>query len=197
MTFLLQAFFHKPWGEREKRLAELIAQNEAYKLMLDLSRKVGEAAGGAESVERGLQASVETLRQELKLDGCSLRSYHAETEDLRPVVGCGYRANGSSPMPLSAKTGIAGKAIRERRPIFVENPDEEKEFVKPTGAAAPVRSLFCVPLAEHGEVIGVLSGSSREPRNFTAHEREILEIIAARLTSLLRIHRGFEPPPAS
>jgi transcriptional regulator with GAF, ATPase, and Fis domain len=188
MAYLLMMFFNRPWDEREKRLAELNAQNDLFRLMFDVTRRVGEAAGAAETIDRGLQASVETLKNELKLEGCSLRGYNKETDNLEPVVGCGYRKDNAKPLPLSAKTGIAGKAIQERRPIFVENPDDEKDFVKPSSDAAPVKALFCVPLIEQGDVVGVLSGSCREVRRFSTHEREILDLIASRLTSLLRIH---------
>ncbi len=204
MAFLLQSFFNKPWTEREKRVAELNAQNEVFRVMFDVTRRVGEAAGAAETIERGLQASVETLKNELKLDGCSLRSYNKANDNLEAVVGCGYRKEGAAkPMPLSANVGIAGKAIQERRPIFVENPDQEKDFVKPAGDSAQVKSLFCVPLIEQGDVVGVLSGSCGEVRVFSPHERQILELIAARLTTLLRIHSAarlgdlssLTPPP--
>lgn len=197
MAYLLIMFFNRPWNEREKRLAELNAQNELFRLMFDVTRRVGEAAGGGETIERGLQASVETLKTELKLDGCSLRSYNKETDNLEPVVGCGYRKDNAKPLPLSARTGIAGKAIQERRPIFVENPEDEKEFVRPSGDGAPVKALFCVPLIEQGEVVGVLSGSCRETRKFSAHEREVLDLIAARLTSLLRIYSAVRTAAAS
>jgi len=139
---------------------------------------------------------VETLRSELRLDGCSLRAYDPRTEVLGPVVGCGYRAAAGTPLALSANSGIAGKAIRERRAMFVENPEDEKEFVAPSPDSAPVKSLFCVPLIEQGEVVGVLSGSSQEIRRFTPHEQDILKLIASRLTTLLRVYRSPGPQPS-
>jgi len=192
MVLLLGSFFHKPWMSREQALTELKAQNEVFRLMFETTRQVGEAASSAKTIDRGLQASVETLRDKLNLDGCSLRLYDPSTESLESLAGIGYRGDDVKQVPLSSKTGIAGKAIQERRPVFVENPALEKDFVKADGGA-PVKSLFCVPLIEQDEIVGVLSGSCQEKRKFDQHEQEVLALISARLASLLQLHRISKP----
>jgi putative methionine-R-sulfoxide reductase with GAF domain len=193
VTMLVHIFLHKPWEEREKHMAMLSAQNEVYREIVNVTRKVGHAATQAANVERAMQASVETLKEELKLDGCSLRMLDAGKEQLVSVAGVGYRDPNYKPVPLSSKEGVAGKAIAERRAIFVEDTAQERDFVKSATTSAPIQSLFCVPLLEQGNVVGVLSGSSRTPRKFSEHEREILEMISNRLSSLLWQYKSLQP----
>lgn len=194
VMLMMQIFLYRPWDDREKQLTLLRAQNEVFREIFEVTRKVGHAATQAASVERAMQASVETLRDELKLDGCSLRMMDSKNQQLLSVAGCGYRDPNYKPVPLSASQGIAGKAISERRSIFVEDTSQEREFVKTNTSSAPIQSLFCVPLIEQGDVVGVLSGSSRTPRKFSPQEREILDMISNRLSALLKQYMSIQAP---
>lgn len=196
LMLIMQIFLYKPWTERERLLAELSAQNRLYAEMFAVTRRVGHAASEAATVERGMQAAVETLREELKLDGCSLRMLDEKKNQLISVAGVGYRNPSVKPVPLAANQGIAGKAIAERRSIFIADTSQEKEFVSPTGSSAPIRSLFCVPLIEQGTIVGVLSGSCSTPRNFAPHERDVLDLISARLAALLYQYRTIQATTA-
>jgi transcriptional regulator with GAF, ATPase, and Fis domain len=185
MMFLLQVFLHKPWTEKDRSLAQLEAQNKVYQEIFNITKKVNAASSEAQSVERGMQASVETLREELKLDGCSIRMLDPVSKQLLAISGCGYRDPNRKPMPLPATMGVAGKAISERRSIFVEDTTQEADFVQSPGHP-PIMSLFCIPLIAQGEVVGVLSGSSRSLRTFNEHERQILDLVSSRLAGLMK-----------
>jgi signal transduction protein with GAF and PtsI domain len=186
MMFLLQLFLHKPWIEKDKALAALEAQNKVYQDIFHITKKVNAVSNEAQTVERGMQASVETLREELKLDGCSIRFLDPVSKQLLAISGCGYRDPSRKPMPLPATMGVAGKAIAERRPIFVEDTSQEADFVQQSDAQVRIASLFCIPLIAQGEVVGVLSGSSRSLRKFDDHERQILDLVASRLSGLMK-----------
>jgi transcriptional regulator with GAF, ATPase, and Fis domain len=186
MMFLLQVFLHKPWTEKERSVAQLEAQNKVYQEIFSITKKVTAVSNEAQSVERGMQASVETLREELKLDGCSIRFLDPVSKQLLAISGCGYRDPNRKPMPLPATMGVAGKAIAERRAIFVEDVTQEKDFVRPSDGQLTIASLFCIPLIAQGEVVGVLSGSSRALRKFNEHERQILDLVSSRLAGLMK-----------
>lgn len=186
MMFLLQVFLHKPWSDRDKAMATLEAQNKVYQEIFNVTRKVANVAAEAATVERGMQAGVETIREELKLDGCSVRMLDPVSKQLLAISGCGYRDPNRKPMPLPATMGVAGKAISERRPIFVEDTTQEKDFVQPGDGQVKILSLFCIPLISQGEVVGVLSGSSRALRSFGEHEKQILDMVSSRLAGLMK-----------
>jgi transcriptional regulator with GAF, ATPase, and Fis domain len=186
IMFLVQTFLRKPWEEREALVKKLEIQNEIYQEVFSVAQRVAQVSSEAHSVERAMQASVETLREELKLEGCSIRMHDPATGSLLAISGCGYRSANRPPIPLPANSGVAGKAISERRPIFVEDVSQEKDFIQ--GAAAPsIKSLFCIPLVEEGQVVGVLSGSFREIHRFNPTEKQILALVSSRLAAL--IHR--------
>jgi len=81
--------------------------------------------------------------------------------------------------PLKIGEGVAGKVVKENRPITVKDVTEEKEYKhKDIAKKEGLCSLLCVPLAVRGKVIGVINCYTPKPHNFTETEINILTSIA-------------------
>ncbi|OQX52554.1 MAG: histidine kinase [Candidatus Omnitrophica bacterium 4484_213] len=81
--------------------------------------------------------------------------------------------------PLKIGEGIAGKVVKENKPITVKDVTQEKEYKYQNIAKKEgLCSLLCVPLNVKGKVIGVLNSYTSQPHNFSEIEIHILTSIA-------------------
>lgn len=81
--------------------------------------------------------------------------------------------------PLKIGEGIAGKVVKENRPMAVKDISQEKEYKhKDIAKKEGLRSLLCVPLAVKGRVIGALNCYTSKPHDFTETSINILTTIA-------------------
>ena len=75
--------------------------------------------------------------------------------------------------------GFAGRVVAERRPITI--PDvEHADILNPLLRQKGIRSLLGVPLLVGGRALGVLHVGTLHPRDFTADDRDLLQLAADR-----------------
>jgi len=80
---------------------------------------------------------------------------------------------------LKIGEGIAGKVVKENKPIAVKDVTKEKEYKhKDIAKKEGLCSLLCVPLAVKGKAIGVINCYTSTSHDFTETEIEILTTIA-------------------
>jgi two-component system, sensor histidine kinase PdtaS len=80
---------------------------------------------------------------------------------------------------LGLGESIAGRAIRRRQPVVVQDVQQEPDFVGHDLAAEQgLRSMVCVPLQLQHRVVGVLSCYAGEVRQFPPDEVAALETLA-------------------
>jgi len=76
-------------------------------------------------------------------------------------------------------SGIAGRAVRENKPISVYNVLRNKEYLyKDIARLAKLKSLLCVPMNIKGKVIGVINCYTTKLHKFNSVEEKILVSIA-------------------
>lgn len=81
--------------------------------------------------------------------------------------------------PLKIGEGIAGKVVKENKPITVKDVTEEKEYKhKDIAKKEKLCSLLSVPLSVKGKAIGALNCYTSEPHDFTETEINIITSIA-------------------
>lgn len=81
--------------------------------------------------------------------------------------------------PLGIGEGIAGKAVKENKPIVIYDISKEPEYkYKDIAKKEGLRSLLCVPLAVKEKVIGVLNSYTSRPHKFSKEEIDILTTVA-------------------
>jgi two-component system, response regulator PdtaR len=81
--------------------------------------------------------------------------------------------------PLRIGEGIAGKVVKENRPIVVPDVSKEPEYkYQDIARKQKVVSMLSVPMLVKGKVMGVLSTYTPRAHKFTESEIEILSSIA-------------------
>jgi len=81
--------------------------------------------------------------------------------------------------PLKIGEGVAGKAVKENKPIVVKDVTKEKEYKhKDIAKKEGLCSFLCVPLTVKGHVIGVINCYTSKPHDFTETQVNILTSVA-------------------
>ena len=81
--------------------------------------------------------------------------------------------------PLKIGEGIAGKVVKEKKPVVVKDVSKKKEYkYRDIAKKERLRSLLCVPLAVKGKVIGVINCYTPKLHNFTETEIDVLTSVA-------------------
>jgi len=82
-------------------------------------------------------------------------------------------------LPLKIGEGIAGKVVKENKPIVIKDVTKEKEYKhKDIAKKEGLKSLLCVPLVVKGKVIGAINCYTSKTHSFTETEINILSSIA-------------------
>ncbi len=83
---------------------------------------------------------------------------------------------------------IAGRALRERRPIVVADVSHSQEHFRQVDEVTGfrTRSLMAVPIHWQGETIGVLEVLNRREGMFDEHDLNMLEALASQAAALIR-----------
>ncbi|MCX7046215.1 MAG: ATP-binding protein [Candidatus Sumerlaeota bacterium] len=84
--------------------------------------------------------------------------------------------------------GIVGLAAQRKRALRLDDVQSDREFILVPSSPAHIRSLMCFPLVFDDQVIGVLNLSHSEPAFFSLESEKLIEIIAGRITRLIRTH---------
>jgi len=81
--------------------------------------------------------------------------------------------------PLKVGEGIAGKVVKENRPIAVFDVTKKAEYkYKDIAKKEGLKSLLCVPLNVKGRTIGVINCYTSRPHKFSKMEVNVLTAVA-------------------
>ena len=81
--------------------------------------------------------------------------------------------------PLKIGEGIAGKVVKEKRPIEVLDVTKDKNYkYKEIASKEKLCSLLCLPLMVKGKAIGAIDVYTSRPHKFTKNEVNILTAVA-------------------
>jgi K+-sensing histidine kinase KdpD len=87
---------------------------------------------------------------------------------------------------LAFGEGITGRVAESRQPIAVADVTQDERFSWVRGFdVEALAGMLSVPLDWHGEVVGVLNVQTRDTREFSADDIELLQTIAALLAGIV------------
>jgi len=86
---------------------------------------------------------------------------------------------------ISVGEGFIGWVAEEKRPILVSDVLEDPRFADFPQARKKVRSALAAPIMVGGELMGVLSFASTQPRNFSSEDLQMLVTISSLAASLI------------
>jgi GAF domain-containing protein/anti-sigma regulatory factor (Ser/Thr protein kinase) len=146
---------------------------------LESLQRVTDAALAYLSEDALLAALLERITEILRSDTAAILMLEPDGETLRARAAKGLEEEVEQGVTIPVGGGFAGRIVAERQAIFV--PDvQQAEILNPILRETGIRSLLGVPLLVGGRVIGVLHVGSLTPREFTADDRELLQLAADR-----------------
>ena len=92
-----------------------------------------------------------------------------------------YRGDPSPHTTITIDKGICGAAVRERQTIIVSDTKADPRFL---ACSLSTNSEIVVPIFKGDKVVGEIDIDSDEPDAFQEHDRQILEVIAGKLSQL-------------
>ena len=154
-------------------MAEVIHSYEEMIRALSVFRRLAEGLGRKFTVREICEEVVNILFEELHLENCSIMLL--EGDRLRIEVGKG-EGSGRSETSLKVGEGIAGRALKEGRPIVVNDVDRDKDFLKlPTFVR--IGSLLTIPI--YGSTPkGVINMSHSRKNFFNPRQVDVLSLLS-------------------
>src|SRR5215212_6026722 len=131
------------------------------------------------AIEDLLAELLNRITEILAADTAAFLLLEPDGEVLRARAAKGVEEEVEQGVRIPVGPGFAGRIAAERRPIFVPDVDHA-DILNPILRQKGIRSLLGVPLLIEGRVIGVLHVGSLTPREFTAGDRELLQLVADR-----------------
>jgi diguanylate cyclase (GGDEF)-like protein len=151
----------------------MVDARQALKVLLDLTRRLGEDAPLEESLVLVTDAALALLPGH----HASIRLF----DESRTELLCGARSGaGATQPPVSFRPGegLVGWVAREGRSARVDDVTQDPRFVRRTSQGFDIRSAMAVPLLAGDSVIGVLAISARETTAY-GEEHDLLARLLA------------------
>ena len=123
------------------------------------------------------RVAVAEVRRVLGVEGASVAFWDEEERLLVPLAIDDPHVPEPTPVFRSGQ-GLIGEAYRRNAAVVVSDYGSELEH---PAAWAEVVSGLGVPLYAEGRLVGAISGQDYQPREFTAKDVELLELIAAQV----------------
>ncbi len=155
-------------------------ESMSYEQQIKALSKISKAIASELYLEDILRLIVAVTAQVMGSNICSLMLLNEKTKELIIRATQSISEEYNKKPPLKIGEGIAGKVVKENKPIAVKDVTKEKEYkygdiAKKEG----LKSLLCVPLAIKDKVIGVINCYTPEPHDFTETEIDVLTSIAS------------------
>lgn len=161
-------------------VARLLEQTRRRVEQLSALHAVDTAIGSTTDLRVSLQAVLDGVLHQLRVDAADVLLLNPSTLLLQYVAGSGFFTSEINRSACPIGTGQAGRAALERR--ITEVPDlgaSGAGFSRPALVAAErFKAYMGVPLIAKGEVKGVLEIFQRTPLRFDDERRSLLEVLA-------------------
>jgi serine phosphatase RsbU (regulator of sigma subunit)/anti-sigma regulatory factor (Ser/Thr protein kinase)/putative methionine-R-sulfoxide reductase with GAF domain len=171
--------------------AHLFAQERRARLRLEALQRVTDAALAYLSEEELLAELLDRVSAVLESDTVAILLLEPSGEYLRARAAKGIEEEVEQRVTIPVGGGFAGRIAAERRPIWIPDVDHA-DILNPILREKGIRSLLGVPLLVEGRVIGVLHVGTLTFREFTAEDKELLQLAADRAAPAIENARLFE-----
>jgi GAF domain-containing protein/anti-sigma regulatory factor (Ser/Thr protein kinase) len=158
---------------------------------LERLQRVTDAALAHLSLDRLLRELLDRMTEILDADTAAFLMLDAAERVLVARAAKGIEEEVEQGVRIPVGKGFAGRIAAERRPVFLPDVDHA-DVVNPILRQKGIRSLLGVPLLIAGRVIGVLHVGTLTPREFTAEDRELLQLAGDRAAMAIENARLYE-----
>jgi GAF domain-containing protein/anti-sigma regulatory factor (Ser/Thr protein kinase) len=154
-------------------------------------QKVTDAALAYLDLERLLDALLDRIVEILAVDTAAILLLDEDTNELVARAARGLEEEVRQGFRVPVGQGFAGRVAAERTPVVIREL-EPGDAVNPLLYEKKIRSLLGVPLVVEGRLLGVLHIGSLTPREFTAEDQTVLQVVADRAALAIDHARLFE-----
>jgi|tagenome__1003787_1003787.scaffolds.fasta_scaffold20938328_1 serine phosphatase RsbU (regulator of sigma subunit)/anti-sigma regulatory factor (Ser/Thr protein kinase)/putative methionine-R-sulfoxide reductase with GAF domain len=150
-------------------------------------QRVTDAALSHLDLEDMLKELLLRMTEILRTDTAAILLLNEQTGMLHARAAKGIEEEVEQGVRIPVGRGFAGRIAAERRPVFI--PDvNHADILNPILREKGIRSMLGVPLLVEGRVLGVMHVGTLTPRDFTVHDRDLLQLAADR--AALAIEHG-------
>jgi serine phosphatase RsbU (regulator of sigma subunit)/anti-sigma regulatory factor (Ser/Thr protein kinase) len=141
---------------------------------------VTDAALAHLDVEELLHALLDRVREILQVDTAAVLLLDVTSSYLVATAARGLEEEVVQGVRIPMGRGFAGRIAAEKRAVILDRVDHTT-VLNPILRERGVTSMLGVPLLSAGDVLGVLHVGSLHPREFTAEDMELLQLVADRI----------------
>jgi HD-GYP domain-containing protein (c-di-GMP phosphodiesterase class II) len=161
----------------------LFEQSEKQVERLTALREIDTAIASSFDLRVTLSILVNHTLTLLSVSAVDVMIYNADQQMLNYFMGTGFRSSAIKQTSFRIGEGIAGKAMLERRDIFIEDLSVEKTFLRKSLLAQDGFISYCaMPLISKGVIQGILEVFFREEFKPNEDWLEFLRILAGQAT---------------
>ena len=142
-----------------------------------------------EVVELIVQESVKNLNVEQA--AVMLLQHDEETDPFRTMARKAH--SGTEVVPFRFGQQLTGWMLKHRKPLLINQLQEDERFKTVAPSDFPIRSLLSVPLRAKGQMVGLLNVfNKRGAEGFTKEDQRLLSIIASQSSQIVENARLYE-----
>lgn len=110
---------------------------------------------------------------------CSLMLLDEDRQELKIVATQALSREYTNKPPVKVGESVAGRAVKEGKPVLVPDLTKEPTYQFPLIAAKEgIVAMLCVPMFVDGKVIGVINSYMPKVHKFTEREVKVLQSVA-------------------
>jgi PAS domain S-box-containing protein len=176
--------------QHKKTETELVARQQLFENLVAVARATAEGP----SLQATLQNALDVAAMLTGAEYGSLFLLDSEGRVAHSILARGKTA------PISRREivgtvmdkGLAGWAVRHRRPALIEDTLEDERWVTLPDQPYAVRSVLAVPITSHSKVPGVLTLQHSEPHHFGQEDEALLQAASDQMALALRNAQIYE-----
>jgi GAF domain-containing protein/anti-sigma regulatory factor (Ser/Thr protein kinase) len=169
----------------------LFAEERRARGQLDALQRVTDAALAYLSEDELLAELLDRVTDVLGTDTAAILMLDPAGDVLRARAAKGIEEEVEQGVTIPVGRGFAGRVAAERRAMAIPDVDHA-DILNPILREKGIRSLLGVPLLVEGRVIGVLHVGTLTFREFTAADKDLLQLAADRAAPAIENARLFE-----
>ncbi len=166
----------------EVTLLPLEYDNQENNARLNLLYEVGKKVGSVSRMASLLEQIVQMTQHTLNASASSVLLFDDKEKKLVFEVADGPAGKSLREVKVSTQSGIAGWVVRNGKPLIVNDVHQAQRFNKTvdTVTGFVTKSIICVPLIIHRQIIGVIEVLNRlDGSNFTEQDLEAVVSVAS------------------
>jgi PAS domain S-box-containing protein len=181
---------------KPKTREELEAENQRLRRAveeLSTLNAIATAIGSTMSVNAIVELVVQESVKHLDVEQAAvmLLKHDEDSDPFRTMARKAY--SGTETVPFRFGQQLTGWMLKNRKPLLINDLQQDPRFRAVATEGFPIRSLLSVPLRAKGEMVGVLNVfNKRDPGGFTLGDQRLLSIIASQSAQIVDNARLYE-----